>query len=197
MASNDDKGELKEDISQQIEPSSKRIKVDSSSSNNKELIDFMKEIHDELEIVKSRNKNYFGPSIFIHIYNLGSILNKAEFDELVKQNNEFREWNEKIIALFKDNFDWLGKFIKRMPFCYFSGNYEAEQVFKTISGIKFTFELWSEVFGNNSFETWQEEPIEWWKIFEDAWIPTDKTIEEGPSGHWWWGIPKGLINQSF
>jgi hypothetical protein len=162
------------------------------------LKDLLEKIRDELKIVRSRNHIYFGPYLFTCIYELGLNCNKKEFNKLVGKEHELQNINKDIVNLFKENLKWVGKFIDRIPFCYFHGNYQAEEVFKTISGVHFAFDFWSEIFVKCTQGYWLGEPIEWWEIFKDAWFETEQITdpETGPPGHWWWNIPKELISSN-
>jgi hypothetical protein len=179
----------------------------------KKLLD---QVDAELQEVQSKKYNYYEPDLFISIYKIKEIENEFNlcfnwtYAELIQKHPELKEINNRIANIFlkKEVADWMVKFVERIPFCYFSGNYEAEEVYTTISGVKFTTDFWNKTYDDKTLKDLCDKAFKWEDISDDwpgpSWcakreldVENPKIPKFIPKSHWWWGIPEEFVDYTY
>jgi hypothetical protein len=173
----------------------------SDSKREDKLRGLLNKVYDGLQKVQSEKYNYYEPGLFISIYKIKKEIENESFAELIPKHPELKEINDRIANIFlkKEVADWMFDLIERIPFYYLSGNYKAKDVYKAISGVKFTFDFWNETYDGKKLKNLCDEAFKWAKINSDWSEPSTINFmpEFVPTTHWWWGIPKKLIDCEF
>jgi hypothetical protein len=190
-------------------PSPSAKSIPSEPESEEKLKDLLNQVYKELLKVQSEKYKYYEPDLFIYIFKIRKEFKIEEFNELIQKRTDLRKINECIVGEFlkKEVADWMVDFIERIPFCYFSGNFKAEKVYKTISGAKFTFYFWNVTYDGKTLKDLCDEAFKWEDILSDWTGPSwcakrefDRTKQDFqipefvPTTHWWWGIPKEFVD---
>jgi hypothetical protein len=192
-------------------PSAKSIPI--VSDREEKLKELLNQVYTQLLKVQSEKYKYYEPDLFISIYKIKKeIENESfEFTELIQKHPELKEINDRIANIFlkKEVADWLFDLTEIIPFYYLSGNFKAEDVYKAISGVKFTFDFWNETYDGKKLKNLCDEAFKWARINSDwpgpSWClkrefnrkELNFIPEFVPTTHWWWGIPKKFIDCEF